>query len=206
MARPGVAEAQAALEANSEQQKTGKKFQWSLFDTHLMATGDLEIQMFQTPRGQNGNGFTPKTLIQTNVKGAGTIPKGQQFEAHAVVPYLYANGTAINNATYLAIQTWMRQAMFRVSFPGGDDLIQERFDFIFGEMRQWLHVPTTSGDNIFPAQVLTPPGYYKLNSKLKFGALDSYEIRCHNFVAVASALNGFQLTLRLVGNLSRLGS
>ena len=204
--RTPLSAAQDALE-RGEQQPVGKNIQWSLWDTHAHATGDLSVQLFQIPKGQIGNGFAvAKTLIQTNNLGAGTIPKGQMFIAKAIVPYLWAAGAAINNATYLAIQNWMRQGIFRVKFPGGDDLIQERIDFIFGEQRQWLHVPTTAGDNIFPAQVLTPPGYYPLNKELKFAGLDSYEIIEDNITAVAAAFNTFQVTWRFVGFLKRLSS
>lgn len=203
---PPIAKRQAQLE-RGEQQATGKVIQWSLWDTHKLATGDLDVQMFQIPIGQPGNGFVAaKTLIQTNGRGAGTIPKGQKFEAHALVPYLWTAGATINNATLLAIQNWMRQGLFQVKFPGGDDLLQERMDFIWGEQKQTVLVPTVAGDNIFPQQLLTPVGYYKLNKKILFAALDSYEIHMNNIAAVAAALNTFEITWRFVGILKRLSA
>ncbi len=206
MAGRTVPQMQAAL-SQGEQQRTGKRFQSSLYDTIKMATGDTELQLLQVPIGVIGSGYTAaKTLLQTNARAAGTIPKGQMFEAHGVIPYLYCGAAAVNNATMLAIQLWMRSAMFLVKFPGGDDLIQERLDFVFNEQRQWLHVPTTAGDNIHPANTVTVPGYYKLNDKLKFAALDSYEIRIHNLVAVPAALNGFEITMRFMGFRKRLSS
>jgi len=207
MAQKSVKQMQDHL-SSGEQMATGKKMQWSLWDTHKLATADAQIQLFVNPRGQNGNGFTPKTLVQTNGKGAGTIPKGQKLEAFGLAVYLWANGAAINNATLLAIQNFLRKTVLHIKFPGGDDIFQEPLDHIMGEFRQWLHVPTTAGDNVFPAQQVGIPGYYKLNEKITFAALDSYEIFLENFESsgVQAALNNFEIKLRMIGKLSRLSS
>ncbi len=188
-----------------EMQGVGKKLHWNLFDTHKLATGDADIELFRIGVGQNGNGFSPKTRAQTNVR-SGIIPKGQRFTMHGLIPYLYAGTSAINNATYLKIQQFLRQAMVRIKFPGGDDIFQERLDFIFGEQKNWLHVPTTAGDNIFPGQLLTPHAYEKLNEPIKFAALDDFEFHLENLTVVDSSMNNMEITFRKVGYLERISS
>lgn len=53
---------------------------WSLYDfTTYAAAGQTVLTLFQSPLGQNG-----KTIIDTNLDSAGSVPKGQNFMVQAV--------------------------------------------------------------------------------------------------------------------------
>lgn len=203
--RSKVTELQESLQ-RGEQVGVGKRFQWSLYDTVKFLLGDLNIQLFSVPFGQAGNGFTvAKGYRETNNRAANTIPQGQMFEAHAMIPYLF-DGVAVNNVQMLAWMKWAKDAIFKVKFTGGDDLIQEPMEHILGLQYNMLMVPTVAGDQITALQQLTPSGYLKLNEKLKFGALSQYEITLENTVAIPAALVGKEVKFRFVGFLKRLES
>lgn len=205
MARSRVTALQEQLQ-KGEQQKVGKRFGWSLYDSHKFTTGETTISMFSVPVGVPGNGYTvAKTLRETNGRASNTIPQGQMLEAHTLMAYLF-DGVAMNNAQLLAWMKWQRDGLFHVKFTGGDDLVQEPIDHIMGTQNNFIHVPTTAGDNVFPQQLIAPIGYYKLNEKIKFAALSQYEITLENTVAIPAALNGKEVKFRFVGILKRLGS
>jgi hypothetical protein len=189
-----------------EQVGVGKRFQWSLYDSVKLKTNDTNIQLFSVPFGQVGSGYaTAKTMRETNNRAANTIPQGQMFEAHAMIPYFF-DGVAVNNAQMLAWLKFQRDAIFHVKFTGGDDLIQEPLDHILGTQYNMLQVPTVAGDQITSLQQLSPSGYLKLNEKLKFGALSQYEITLENIAAIPAALNDKEVKFRFVGFLKRLES
>lgn len=189
-----------------EQVAVGKRFQWSLYDTIKFVLGDLNIQLFSVPFGQAGNGYTAsKGYRETNNRAANTIPQGQMFEAHAMIPYLF-DGVAVNNTQMLAWMAWAKSAIFHVKFTGGDDLIQEPMEHILGLQYNMLMVPTVAGDQITALQQLNPSGYLKLNEKIRFGALSQYEITLENTVAIPAALVGKEVKFRFVGYLKRLES
>lgn len=173
----------------------GDIFDYTLFDRDALATGDTFNLYFQNGVGQAG-----KTLADTNVRGAGGIPKGQRLTIGAIKVFYTANAVA-DAATLQIWQEMVENAIVTFTIEGKANYgiwpLKELFNVPVGIVAQ----DTTEA---LSQSIGRYVGILPLNLPIVLSSLTTFELRVDHGVAVNAALDTDWLTFGLNGVLERL--
>lgn len=172
---------------------SGERLHWSYYDTYTMATGTPTFSLFQAPIGQNS-----KTIGDTNMTTAGTLPQGQNMAINCI-KIQYTSVDAFDAAALLAFNQYLNNAIVEFVINNKAPMWQSSLGELIGAtLNTSQTTATVSGSNV---NFLT--GVYRLHVPIRLGALVPFQVRITNTVASAAALDGDKVKVSLNGRLIR---
>jgi hypothetical protein len=175
---------------------TGEKLDWSYYDREVLASTVLTTRLFTVPLGQSS-----KTLTDTNLTSAGSIPQGQLLNIKAV-KVAYVTNAARATANVQMIYDVFKNTAVEIIIPNKGPMGQWCLWELLGSATLIALTPTAAGDNI-PLIQPRYHGIYPLSTPLTLAALTPFYVQLTHTTASNAALDNDRIYVSLAGTLVR---
>jgi len=175
-----------ALQTGTYAGSGGELRPWSYYDQITLATGQLNIDMFND---------SSKNLSESNTEGR-SIPQGSHYAFDAVKCFYVPVG-AKTQAEFTAIMDWLSSARLIMEIDNKPNSFEYKLLEIFGESLPMVVSGAVAGDQLSTRSLVQ--GSRPLFGLVVLASLTGYKVRIESTVAVPAGANDDKLLVHFVG-------
>lgn len=176
----------------------GEVKDWSYYDTAKLSVGSNVYNYFTVATGQQG-----KTLADTNLNSAGSIPQGQNFTINDIKMFITADNL-YSEVDVIEFYKWLCTTTLSVEVSGKSPLLQVNLNELMGINSSMLLVPSVPGDNVGGVSLPIPRKQYELKIPIVLGGTTTFKVVLTSSEGIHDQLTDLKVQISLHGVLASL--